>query len=120
MLSIGQARDLTATTSKFWGVSWHKDKRRWQVMYRDVNGKQRSIGYFDTQEDAARAYNAAIRALPPAVQRRRLTNPIVNGQLVTRARKASGHGADYLRGRRRKRGRRDEPAAAAPSTRPRN
>ena len=39
--------------------------------------------------------------------------------MVPRARKASGHGADYLRGRRRKHGRRDEPAAAAPSPPPR-
>ena len=35
--------------------------------------------------------------------------------MVPRARKAPGHGADYLRGR--KRGRRDESVAATPSTR---
>ena len=28
-------------------------------------------------------------------------NPVVDGQLVPRARKASGHGAEYLSGRRR-------------------
>ena len=37
--------------------------------------------------------------------------------MVPRARKAPGHGADYLRGR--KRGRRDESVAATPSTRAR-
>ena len=56
--------------------------------YTDVNGKKRTIGRFDTQEAAAHAYNAAIRALPPDVQRRRRTNPVVDGQLVPRARKA--------------------------------
>ena len=38
--------------------------------------------------------------------------------MVPRARKAPGHGADYLRGR--KRGRRDESVAATPSTRARH
>ena len=108
------SRAPTAPTSKFWGVSWAKRWRRWQAKYTDANGKQRQIGYFDTQEAAAHAVNAAIRALPPDVQARRNTNPVVDGQLVPRARKAAGHGqkASYKR-------RREEPAAAAPSTRQR-
>ena len=69
----------------------------------------------DDQESAAHAVNAAIRCA--GLEGRRKTNPVVDGQLVPRALKARGHGARYLRGR--KRGRRDEPAAAAPSTRPR-
>ena len=87
-------------TSKFWGVSWNKRERRWQAYYTDAGGKSRFIGLFDTQEAAARAYNAAIRRA--GLEGRRKTNPVVDGQLVPRERKAP------------KKRRRDEPAAAAP------
>ena len=53
--------------------------------YRDANGKKRHIGLFDTQEAAAHAVNAAIRRA--GLEGRRKTNPVVNGQLVPRARK---------------------------------
>ncbi|CAH0364181.1 unnamed protein product [Pelagomonas calceolata] len=104
------ARAPTGTTSKFWGVSWNKSNGRWQARYQDADGKLRSIGYFDTQEAAAHAVNAAIRRA--GLEGRRKTNPVVDGQLVPpKKNPASGHG------RRHKR-RRDEPAAA-PSTRAR-
>ena len=76
------ALEPTATTSKFWGVSWSKWNGRWQAQYKDANGKTHTIGLYDTQEAAAHAVNAAIRALPPDVQRRRHTNPVVDGRLV--------------------------------------
>ena len=98
-------------TSKFWGVSWNKRERRWQAYYTDAGGKSRFIGLFDTQEAAARAYNAAIRRA--GLQGKRRTNPVVDGQLVPKKRKAPGHGADALRGRTR------GPRAATPSTRAR-
>jgi len=88
-------------------VNWDKSERRWKASYSDAN-KQRTIGHFDTQEAAAHAVNAAIRALPPDVQRRRKTNPVVDGQLVPKP-----------PGPHNKKRRRDEPAAAAPSTRAR-
>ena len=100
----GGISDLTATTSKFWGVSWKKRERRWQAQYKDKNGKPRYIGLYDTQEAAAHAVNAAIRRA--GLEGRRMTNPVVDGQLVPRALKAPGHGPRYKR-------RRDEPAAAA-------
>ena len=93
--------------------SLFKSNRRWKAQYTDANGKKRSIGYFDTQEAAAHAVNAVIRRA--GLEGRRKTNPVVDGQLVPRARKASGHGEHSLRKRRR-----EEAAAAAPSTRPRN
>ena len=68
-------------------MHWHKSARRWEAQYKDADGKARSIGLYDTQEAAAHAVNAAIRALPPDVQRRRKTNPVVDGQLVPRERK---------------------------------
>ena len=77
--------------------------QRWKARYSDATGKLRSIGSYDTQEEAAHAVNAAIRALPPDVQRRRKTNPVVDGRLVPRE---------------RKRRRRKEPST--PSTRPRH
>ena len=55
------SRDPTAATSKFWGVTWNKSARRWEAYYKDAAGKKRSIGRFDDEEEAARAYNAAIR-----------------------------------------------------------
>jgi hypothetical protein len=58
------------------------------------------------------AVNAAIRRA--GLEGRRKTNPVVDGQLVPRARKANGHGPDALRKRRR-----DESAAATPSPRTR-
>jgi len=97
------ARDPTATSSKFWGVNWCKQTQRWKAKYTDANGKLRTIGRFDTQEQAAHAVNAAIRRA--GLEGRRKTNPVVDGQLVPRARKMT-----------RKR-RRDEPTAAAPSRR---
>ncbi len=109
-------RDPTATTSKFWGVHWDQKNRRWQAYYKDANGKQRSIGRFNTEAEAAHAVNAAISALPPDVQRRRRSNPVVDGQLVPRALKAPGHGPPRKSRKRRP----EEPAAATPSARPRN
>ena len=105
------ARDPTAATSKFWGVCWHKGQRRWMADYRDATGKTRFIGYFDTQEAAAHAVNAAIRRA--GLEGRRKTNPVVDGQLVPRVRTKNTNGHGRLRKRRR-----DEPAAA-PSPRAR-
>ena len=75
-------RAPTEPTSKFWGVRWDAQNRRWRGDYKDADGKSRSAGLHDTQELAAHAYNAAVRALPADVQARRKTNPVVDGQLV--------------------------------------
>ena len=93
------SRPPSTTTSKYWGVTWSKQQRRWMAQYRDADDKQRTIGYFDTQEAAAHAVNAAIRRA--GLGSRRHTNPVVDGQLVPKPPGAHN----------RKR-RRDEPAAA--------
>ena len=98
--------------SKFWGVNWAKNERGWRAQYTAADGKKRFIGYFDTQEAAAHAVNAAIRRA--GLEGQRKTNPVVDGQLVPRARNANGHGPRYAGDKRR----RDEPAAA-PSPRAR-
>ena len=85
------ARAPTATTSKYWGVTWNKRARRWKAEYTDAHSKTRYLGLFDTQEAAAHAVNAAIRRA--GLEGRRKTNPVVDGQLVPpKKRKARGHG----------------------------
>ena len=63
-------------------MTWDKNKRRWKAQYTDANGKKRSIGYYDTQEAAAHAVNAAIRRA--GLGGKRHINPVVDGQLVPR------------------------------------
>jgi hypothetical protein len=55
-------RKRAGTTSTFKGVSWCRRTRRWvaQVM---VDGRQQFIGRFDTEVEAARAYDARAEAL---------------------------------------------------------
>ena len=65
-----------------------------------------------SQEAAAHAVNAAIRRA--GLEGRRKMNPVVDGQLVPKKRKAPGHGRDALRKRRR-----EESGASTPSTRTR-
>ena len=48
------------TASKFRGVSFHKRDRRWTAYFRDSNGKQKHLGCFDDEEEAARAWDAAV------------------------------------------------------------
>ena len=67
-------------------MSWDKKNRRWKAQYTDANGKTRHLGLFDTQEAAAHAVNAAIRRA--GLEGKRKTNPVVDGQLVPRVRKA--------------------------------
>ena len=46
--------------SGFKGVSWQHDMKRWRATIA-VDGKKRSIGWFDTPEEAHAAYLAAAR-----------------------------------------------------------
>ena len=71
--------------------------------YNDADDKRRTIGLFDTQEEAAHAVNAAIRRAGLGGKRR--TNPVVDGRLVPK----SGPPRGPMRKRRR-----DEPAATPP------
>ena len=81
-------RAPTDTSSKYWGVSWNKTERRWKAYYKDAEGKMRHIAYFDTQEEAARAVDAAIRRA--GLEGQRNTNSAdANGPLVPRVRKTT-------------------------------
>lgn len=46
------------TSSKYKGVCWHKRNKIWGAQIR-VNGKQKYLGDFKTEEQAAHAYNEA-------------------------------------------------------------
>jgi len=45
-------------TSGYKGVCWEKNRNKW-FAYITIYGKQKHLGYYDTKEDAARAYNVA-------------------------------------------------------------
>ena len=55
--SFQKARGGTA--SKFRGVSFNKQIGSCKAYFKDSNGKQKHLGYFDDEEEAARAYDAA-------------------------------------------------------------
>lgn len=49
-------RKQNGTSSKYKGVYWNKARQKWLVQIR-YGGKKHSIGYFNVEEDAARAYD---------------------------------------------------------------
>lgn len=50
---------LYNTSSRFKGVTWHKHNKKWQAAIGGKGRQTRYIGQFTTQEEAARAYDAA-------------------------------------------------------------
>jgi hypothetical protein len=53
-------RTRAETASRFKGVSWDKTNQKWRARI-VLGGKQRSLGNFRCEEQAARAYDAAAR-----------------------------------------------------------
>lgn len=47
-------------TSKYTGVSWYNALNKWKAQIR-INGKQKHLGYFNTQKEAAEAYQNALK-----------------------------------------------------------
>jgi hypothetical protein len=59
-----QVRAQKDNTSGLRGVSWHKDKKRWEACI-SVNGQNEYLGSFDTTEAAHAAYLSAKLRLHP-------------------------------------------------------
>lgn len=53
-------RKQSGTSSRFRGVSWFRRDKNWKAQI-EVNGCNRHIGYFRSEEEAARAYDTAAR-----------------------------------------------------------
>lgn len=51
-------RTRAATASRFKGVSWDKTNQKWRARI-VLDGRQRSLGNFRSEDDAARAYDDA-------------------------------------------------------------
>jgi hypothetical protein len=49
-------------TSRYYGVYWNKQKNKWHARYR-LSNKMKHIGYYQTEEEAARARDKAVREL---------------------------------------------------------
>ena len=57
-----QSSPQTNNTSGYLGVYWHKGAKKWRAQIQ-VNGKKKYLGYFDTAEEASKAYVTAKRKL---------------------------------------------------------
>lgn len=58
--SRNQTRKQAGTSSRFKGVCWHSRDRKWVAMIKAPGLKyQKALGYFSSEEEAARAYDAA-------------------------------------------------------------
>ena len=71
--------------SKYFGVTWEHNPPRWTAVFSTtgrMGGRTITIDYFKTEEEAAHAYNAAIRR--HGLESIHKTNPVVNGVLVPR------------------------------------
>ena len=52
-----------AQMSRYVGVSWVRDTKKWEARIRQAGAPQQRLGYFLTEEEAAKAFDAAARRL---------------------------------------------------------
>jgi hypothetical protein len=53
------ARGWKQHSSQFKGVSWSRTKKKWYACIRVAGEKTKSLGHFENEEEAARAYDHA-------------------------------------------------------------
>ncbi|SRR6266849_4478175 len=53
-----QRKQLRKTSSRYKGVYWRRGKNKWGALIQ-VNDKKKHLGSFDSEQEAARAYNQA-------------------------------------------------------------
>ena len=58
----GMNQKIRMGTSKYKGVSWHKNRNKWAVWICN-NGKRQYLGYFTNEVDAAQAYDRKAKEL---------------------------------------------------------
>lgn len=58
--SAQSRRKQSHTSSRYKGVTWHKRDKKWAANI-GMNGKQRFLGYFATEQEAADAYEQAAK-----------------------------------------------------------
>jgi hypothetical protein len=69
-VTVGEKRKQ-CSSSRYIGVSWHKAQSSWNVSLMDPQTKRKlHVGYYASEEDAARAYDcAAVQACGPDAKR---------------------------------------------------
>ena len=60
--SMNRSKTKKTCSSYFKGVYWYKDRQEWKAQIQTNSGRKH-IGYFDSEIDAARAYNTKAREL---------------------------------------------------------
>lgn len=75
----------TQAVPMFYGVRWERQAKKWRAYYTGVDGRSTYIGLYATQEEGARAYNAAIADAGLASKRRLNSVDAATGALVEKS-----------------------------------
>lgn len=60
--TLGERKNKNKLTSQYEGVCWDRAANRWRSIMR-INGKQKHLGYFKNELDAANAYRNKLKKL---------------------------------------------------------